>query len=121
MPIDYVSGPNYFLTCPYGEDSPEELFEQIKKILDENIEDLRMKPWVANFVRYKPILDWETIESLAEYLAKYKIFKMAQYVPNNEYLVEQCRILDTHLEARGIPSRTFRTLKELHRWLNETV
>ena len=118
MPIDYVLEPHYFLTCPYGDDSKEELFEQIKKILDENIEALRTKPWISNFVAYESILDWDDLERLADYLAAYKIYKLAQYVPNNEYLTEQCRILDSHLEARGIPSRTFRKLRDLHLWLN---
>ena len=120
MPIDYVSGPNYFLTCPYGEFSPAELFEQIRKILEENKDDLRLKPLVVNLVGYTPTLDWDAIGKVADYFAEYKIYKMALYVPNNEYLAEQCRILDTHLESREIPSRTFKTLKKLHQWLNET-
>ena len=119
MPIDYFNGPNYFWACPYGENTPEELFEQTDKMLNENLEDIRVKPWVVNFVGYKSTLDWDALERLAGFLAEYKIFKLAQYVPNNEYLTEQCRVLDTHLEAAGIPSRTFRTLKDLHHWLNK--
>ena len=119
MPIDYVNGPNYFLTCPYGEFSPEKLFEQIRKILEENKDDLRLKPFVVNLVGYTPTLDWDALEKLAGYFAEYKIFKLAQYVPNNEYLAEQCRVLDTYLEAEGLPSRTFRTLKDLHHWLSK--
>ena len=118
MPIDYVMESNYLLTCPYGNDSKEELFKQINKILDENKEALKTKLWISNFVAYESTLDWDELERLADYLAEYKIYKLAQYVPNNEYLTEQCRILDSHLEARGIPSRTFRKLQELHLWLN---
>lgn len=119
MPIDYVNGPDFFLTCPYGDDSPEEIFEQVKKILDENRENIKKKPWVVNFIGYKPTLDWAALERLAAFFTEYKIFKLAQYVPNNEYLAEQCRVLDTYLEAAGIPSRTFRNLKDIHNWLNK--
>ena len=121
MPIDYVDGTHYFLTCPYGDDSKEEIFRQTNQILNENKDALRTKPWVANFVAYEPKFDWKDIERLADYLAEFKIYKLAQYVPNNEYLAEQCRILDTHLKTKGIPSKTFRTLKELHNWLSSEI